>query len=184
MKNRKGALERDVMRIGGDIVHSDRFAKAWGVPHHSKEKGNVALHSLMTARYALAISQWLMRRGITVNMEDVVRASLLHDIAMTEDEVYSSPSRVKAHTHPREGSRIAQEEFGANDVQADAIMRHMWPIGHVPPHSTEGWVLVAADKCCSVREVPRICSGGMSRMVAKTGRLQPRALIHSHSRPH
>lgn len=172
-------LESDVISIGGDIVQSERFMKAWSVPHHSKEKGNVALHSLMTAQYALAISRWLKRRGVAVNEKDVVRASLLHDVGMTEDDVYFSPSRIKAHAHPEEGSRIAREEFGANDVQADAILRHMWPIGHVAPRSTEGWVLVAADKCCSMREVPRICSSGIGRLANKVSRYQKKAVARS-----
>jgi uncharacterized protein len=145
-------LRNDILRHGRDIVSSERFTKARKVPHHSKG-GNIARHSMETAGYALLLARWLDRHGVTVSERDAVRASLLHDIGMTEDEVFLSPSRVKAYTHPREGSRIAREEFGVSDLQADAILRHMWPIGHVPPHSIEGWVVVAADKCCSIHEI-------------------------------
>ena len=147
-------LGRDVVRMGEDIIRSARFEKAWSIPHHSKE-GNVALHSLSTAACALRYARQLAQRGTVVSEVDLVRAALLHDIGMTEDDVFFSPSRLKAYTHPQEGCRIAREEYGVNDLQADAILHHMWPIGHIPPHSAEGWLIVAADKTCAIHEVER-----------------------------
>lgn len=146
------AIAKEVMELGGDIVASWRFAKARSVPHHSKRR-NIALHSLETAGYALQIARWLNQHGVSVNERDAVRASLLHDIGMTEDEVYLSPSRVKAHTHPREGARIAREEYGATEVQWHAVASHMWPVSGALPRTVEGWVVTAADKCCSIHEV-------------------------------
>ena len=152
----KDNLLKDVMKMGGDIVDSKRFAKARNVPHHSKD-GSIAAHSLETACYALWLARWLNRHGVQVSEEDVVRASLLHDIGMTEDDVFLSRSSEKAHTHPLEGARIAREEFGANEKQVDAILQHMWPCcTMVPPHHAVGWVLTMADKLCSLNDVKRI----------------------------
>ncbi len=149
------ALVKDIMRIGGDIVSSERFAKARSVPHHSKD-GNIAVHSMETAGYALLLARWLGEHGVEVSEVDAVRASLLHDIGMTVDEVFLSPSYIKARSHPREGARIAREEYGASEKQVDAVRRHMWPVWHViPPMSAEGWVVSLADKCCSMHEVGR-----------------------------
>ena len=144
-------LKKDVMELGGDIVESDRFAKAQDVIHHAKDR-NIYNHSLKTAGLALSIARWLGRRGVAVSEEDTVRAGLLHDIGMTESSVSESPSYRKAFSHPREGVRIAREEFGANATQADAIRHHMWPIGIVPPKTPEGWAVLAADKLCSTTE--------------------------------
>lgn len=155
MSNGSDSQKRDVLAVGEDIVSSRRFAKAEGVIHHSKEH-NIAAHSVSTAVRALEITRWLNRRGATVDEKDVIRAALLHDIGMTEDSVSGSPSPVRARSHPREGERIAREEFGANDVQLDAIRHHMWPLCLVPPRTVEGWVVVAADKQCSVREAIEI----------------------------
>ena len=149
------AVFEEVRRIGGDILSSERFAKAESVLHHSKD-GNIARHSLETAGYALSISRWLGRHGVAVCEEDAVRASLLHDIGMTEDHVFLSPSHRKARSHPRVGARIAREEYDANEVQQEAIRSHMWPVWRVvPPRSVVGWVVSAADKCCSMHEVGR-----------------------------
>lgn len=154
MGSEQTSLLQDVARMGNDILSSDRFAKARGVPHHNAH-GNIALHCMETAAYALGMARWLNSRGANIDERDVVRASLLHDIGMTEDEVFESPSKIKAKTHPLEGARIAKEEFGANEVQLDAILHHMWPIGLVGPRDATGWVVMLADKYCSMHEVRR-----------------------------
>lgn len=159
----KKVLLKDVMKLGGDIVASERFAKAKRVPHHNKN-GNIADHSLETADYALALTRWLRRHGILVNERDVVRTSLLHDVGMTEDDVFHSPSRKKAYSHPREGARIAREEFGLDEIEAEAILHHMWPICLTPPHSALGWVVSAADKWCSMNETWHFASGALKNV--------------------
>ena len=151
MKDGCDITASDVLAMGEDIVSSERFAKARLVIHHNKDH-NIAAHSVSCAVCALQIARWLEGHGVEVDERDVVRAALLHDIGMTEDEVSLSPPPVKSRTHPREGERIAREEFGANDVQLDAIRHHMWPLCLVPPKSVEGWVVVAADKHCSTQE--------------------------------
>jgi len=148
------AVLRRVEELGGDIISSGRFAKARLVPHHSKS-GNIALHSLETAGYALLLVRWLGQHGVDVSEEDAVRASLLHDIGMTEDDVFESPSYKKASSHPREGARIARGEYGASEVQVEAVAHHMFPVTPMPPRSKVGWVVTAADKCCSIHELGR-----------------------------
>ena len=145
---------QELARLGGDILTSERFAKARRVPHHNAHC-NIARHCSETAGYALVFARWLSRHGVETSERDVVRAALLHDIGMTEDAVFLSPSRKKAISHPLEGARIARDEFGANEAQVDAILYHMWPIGFVVPHHTTGWIVLSADKYCSAREVQR-----------------------------
>ena len=157
-------LQQDIMALGGDIVASGRFARAQGVPHHSKDE-NIQTHSLETAALALAISRWLGRRGIMMNETDIVRASLLHDIGMTEKSVSGQPSYVKAYTHPRAGVRIARDEFGANKNQTNAISHHMWPICVVPPKTREGWTVLVADKLYSLAEAYKIVKRRIGRVI-------------------
>lgn len=136
----------EILSIGGDIVFSDRFEKAWSVPHHGGD-GSIASHSLEVAGHALILARRLGRCGVAVSEEDVVRAALLHDIGMTEESVFRSPASEKGRTHPVEGARIAREEFGANPTQEDAVLRHMWPVcSAVPPHTIEGLIVTVADK--------------------------------------
>lgn len=149
------ALFNDLVDLGGDIITSERFVSAINVPHHSKT-GNIAAHSLETAGYALLIARWLNQHGVPVNEKDAVRASLLHDIGMTEEDIFLSPSHEKGRTHPVEGARIAREEFDANEAQVDAILHHMWPFCCLtPPHNVVGFVVTTADKMCSLNEARR-----------------------------
>lgn len=147
------ALFNDVIDFGEDIVVSERFSMALDVHHHSRND-SIAVHSLETAGYALLLTRWLNQHGASVSESDAVRASLLHDIGMTEEKVFLSPSYKKASSHPREGARIAKDEFGANETQVDAILYHMWPFcSLVAPRSTVGFVVTVADKLCSLNEL-------------------------------
>ena len=145
--------EKEIKALAGDILGSDRFEKAKHIPHHGSV--SVARHSLETARLALRICRRLKKKGIYPDERDVVRSALLHDIGMTRERVFGSVSWIKAYTHPREGALIAEEEFGANEAQRNAIRRHMWPICVVPPAHLTGWIVLAADKECSMREAAR-----------------------------
>lgn len=155
-KKKKRSLSRArkasaIRRIGKDILHSPHFSKMYLTPHHGKV--SVARHSLHVAEDGYRIAMWLKAHGIPADPREVVRACLLHDIGMSEDKVYESPSWKKAYTHPKEGWRIAMEEFGATPGIEDAITHHMWPICAVPPRHLTGWIVLAADKLSSMREV-------------------------------
>ena len=139
-----------IMKDGGDILDSERFRKAKTIPHHNT---NVAEHSLNTSEAALRICVWLKRRGIRVDQGEVIRACLLHDIGMTEEVVHHSVSWKKAYSHPRTGAQIARREYGVKKEQEEAIRRHMWPVCVIPPKNRIGWIVIAADKYSSIKEM-------------------------------
>ena len=151
-RERIRAIRREVLAYGDDIIHSDRFEKAKHVSHHIKF--TVAIHSVEVAMYALLIVRALKRRHLATKVDerDLVRAALLHDIGMTNDQVHDSPSYKKAFSHPKEGLRIARDEFHLNKIQLNAIHRHMWPIGIIPPQHITGWILTMADNMSSFNE--------------------------------
>lgn len=150
-QDREDKLLQSVQELGAEIIDSERFRAAEAIPHHLA--GNVAQHSLNVARESCRIAEWLNRHGAKVDVKDAVRGSLLHDIGMTEKEVFRSPSWKKAYSHPDRGAKLAREEYRANDVQEDAVRRHMWPICLIPPKHAAGWIVSAADKICSIKEI-------------------------------
>ena len=144
-----------IKREGEDILESERFRKCEGIVHH---KGtNVARHSMEVTEYALN----LYEKGHypDTDVRDLVRACLLHDIGMSDGDVRDSVSFLKAYSHPRRSSEIAREEFGANAVQVNAILYHMWPICVIPPSSHIGWLLLRADKHCACGDVAGVIKG-------------------------
>ena len=152
-QDREEELLQSVQRLGAEIIDSERFRAAEAIPHHLA--GNVAQHSLNVAKESCRIAEWLNRRGLQVDVKDAVRGSLLHDIGMTEKEVFRSPFWKKAYTHPERGAELARDEYRATSVQEDAIRRHMWPICIVPPKHAVGWIVLTADKICSIKELLR-----------------------------
>jgi putative nucleotidyltransferase with HDIG domain len=138
-----------ITQEAGDILESERFLQCWETCHH---KGtNVARHSLEVAEYALYLYE--KRHRPDTDVRDVVRACLLHDIGMTDRKVHDSISFIKAYAHPRRSAQIAREEFGANQIQLDAILHHMWPVCFVPPSYEAGWFVLRSDKHCANRDV-------------------------------
>ena len=154
-------IRSQIQREGEDILQSERFKKGSDVTHHKNY--SVAFHSLNAARYAVQIANWLARKGVRVNLRNVIRGSLLHDIGMTEDQVHGSPSYRKAYSHPKASVEIAKKEFEADEAQCDAIRRHMWPVCIIPPKHIEGWIILAADKCSSILEVKDVIKGVFRR---------------------
>lgn len=152
-QKREEELLQSVRELGAEILDSERFRAAEAIPHHLV--GNVARHSLNVAKESCRIAEWLNRHGAQVDVKDAVCGSLLHDIGMTEAEVFRSPSWKKAYTHPERGAAVARDEYRATAVQEDAIRRHMWPICIVPPRHAVGWIITAADKICSIKEILR-----------------------------
>ena len=144
-------LLQKVQQAGAEVLNSERFRKAWDIPHHPNV--SVALHSLYVAKESCRIAEWLNRHGGHVRVEDAIRCGLLHDIGMTENKIFSSPSWVKAYTHPSRGVEVAEQEYHISEDQADAIRRHMWPICIIPPVHTMGWIVTAADKISSIKEI-------------------------------
>ena len=151
MRIRSRQERREALARWADIRRSKRFQKAENIQHHKET--NVAAHSEETAMYGKRICGWLKRHHVDVSEEDVVQACLLHDIGMTDDDISDCSSWKKAYRHPERGEEIARNEYNANEKQCNAIRRHMWPICVIPPKSIEGWVVIAADKFCSVHEV-------------------------------
>ena len=150
-EQREKELLQKVNQLGEEVLNSERFLSAWDIPHHGNV--SVAMHSMHVAKESCRIAAWLRRHGVKISDEDAVRSSLLHDIGMTERRVFSSPSWKKAYTHPDRGSEIAEKEYHANEIQKDAIQRHMWPICVIPPSHVAGWVVLAADKISSMKEL-------------------------------
>ena len=46
----------------------------------------------------------------------------------------------------------ARRVFELSEVECDIIRKHMFPLTPVPPRYREGWLVVLADKVCSVYE--------------------------------
>lgn len=89
------------------------------------------------------------------NERETARAALLHDLFLYDWHTHARETGEHFHgfTHPRVAMKNAIRYFDITKMQQDIILRHMWPLTPVPPKYKEGYVLVFADKYCSMAEV-------------------------------
>ena len=79
---------------------------------------------------------------------------MMHDIFYYDWRVKSNTRKCNhAAWHPRVAYDNARKITDVNEVEKDAILKHMWPCTLVPPKYKESYVLTFVDKTCAVFEV-------------------------------
>ncbi len=82
-----------------------------------------------------------------------MRAALLHDYFLYDwHEHDDGTHRWHGFRHPATAERNARADFAIDDVVANSIRTHMFPLTPVPPRHVEGWLVTAADKISATTE--------------------------------
>ena len=84
--------------------------------------------------------------------EALSRGALLHDYFLYDWHVRDPLRKKHAFFHPSAALENARRVFELSEVECDIIRKHMFPLTPVPPRYREGWLVVLADKVCSVYE--------------------------------
>lgn len=144
-----------VNNLGREVLQSPNFNKS----RHFVQHGDVSLrrHCLDVARASLDISQKLEKLGIQSCKRDLVRGALLHDYFLYDWHDKKRPDFKPWHGfyHPSVALRNANKEYCLSPREKDIIKKHMWPLTIVPPMCREAWIVMVADKYCSLRETLR-----------------------------
>lgn len=111
---------------------------------------SVLLHSIAVAHLACRMARHL---GWTDHLEELERAALLHDLFLYDWHVPGPGQQWHAFLHPVRALQNACAAYpDLTEREANAILRHMFPLMPVPPRHREGWVLTLADKWCASYE--------------------------------
>ncbi len=84
------------------------------------------------------------------------RAGIMHDLVYYDwrDGETGGWHRLHGYKHPRLACMNAKELCpDLNRVEADAILKHMWPLTIKLPKYKEGYVIIFADKYCATKEL-------------------------------
>ena len=81
------------------------------------------------------------------------RAGLLHDLFFYDWRTKKCIRSSHASWHPRVAYDNAKKVTELNDVEKDAILKHMWPCTLVPPRYIESYVVTFVDKFSAIVEV-------------------------------
>ena len=82
------------------------------------------------------------------------RGAMLHDFYFYNWRNKGVEGQKKFHLlrHPRIAYTNASELFELNDLEKDAILKHMWPVNPLLPKFKEGYIITFVDKYCATKE--------------------------------
>lgn len=96
-----------------------------------------------------------VRMGLDVSYRELIRGALLHDYFLYDWHHTHAFNFRHAFGHPTLAMKNALMDYPLTEKEMQIIQRHMWPLTVVPPTCKEGWVIVIADKICTILEVFR-----------------------------
>jgi uncharacterized protein len=129
-----------------EILEHPAFLSLSLYRHHGKQSR--LLHVVAVAELVFVAARL---RGF--DAVSATRAALLHDFYFYD----RSMERRKGHwnTHPLVALENAMKYFELNDIERDAIERHMWPITNQRPRFQESRLVSLADKASTLLDVRR-----------------------------
>jgi len=113
---------------------------------------------IASSRYShlMEVSYYTYKLCKKLNLDYIsaARAAMLHDFYFYNWRNKGVEGQKKFHLmrHPRIALTNAAELFELNDLEKDAILKHMWPVTIVPPKYAEGFIITFVDKFCAARE--------------------------------
>lgn len=150
-KYTKEMLIKAVRSQADVLVREGRLSKTKNFIQHSNL--SVYQHCCHVAYMCCLLSNKL---GLAVNYRELIRGALLHDYFLYDwHKRHRHPDFQHAFGHPSCALRNALEDYHLTEKEMQIIQRHMWPLTIIPPTCTEAWVIVLADKICTVLEVFR-----------------------------
>ncbi|MBQ4346996.1 MAG: HD domain-containing protein [Firmicutes bacterium] len=105
-------------------------------------------HCLNVSYYA-----FLMCRKRGLDARSAARAGLLHDFYYYNWRTDGVDIKEHNALHSQMALENACKLFELNEIEKDAILRHMWPTTHVAPKYKESWAVTWADKYCAILEM-------------------------------
>ncbi|MCR4922703.1 MAG: HD domain-containing protein [Lachnospiraceae bacterium] len=140
-----------IQALGEPLFKTAIFEKGRLQKHH---QATVVSHTMRVTRRAEIIAEFLKRHNINVNVDDVVIAALCHDIGIIGRKKKYKNNLECCKRHSSDSVIEARKIYGnLSAVAEEAILYHMWPLSVSYPKSTEGWVVLAADKLSSIKGV-------------------------------
>ncbi len=128
------------------ILEHEKFVSMDQYRHH----GDVSClqHSLAVAEIVFETS---VRKGL--DFISATRGALLHDFYLYDWHT-DSPG-LHGFKHPYISKRNAETYFNLNKIEANIILRHMWPLTPIPPKYSESRLVSLADKKVTYKDYRR-----------------------------
>ncbi len=101
--------------------------------------------------YRVAYYTYKVTKFLNLNYHSATKAAMLHDFYTNElEEESSSVSRFRKH--PEIALENAKKYFEINEMEADIISSHMFPVTNKPPKYLESWIVDLIDDGTAIYE--------------------------------
>lgn len=132
-----------------DLITHEQVQSMKSFIHHSTI--SCFEHCLHVAHASYKIS-----RRLHIDYRSAARGALLHDFFLYDWHVTKLEKGLHGFRHAHFALQNANLFFHLNDLEKEIIRKHMWPLNIVPPMHIEAFVVVFADKYCTIAEVLRL----------------------------
>ena len=108
--------------------------------------------------HSLQVSYMAYRIGRKFNMDSaaLARAGLLHDFYLYDWHIKGGHEGRHGFRHAGIALSNARKYFDLSEVEEDIIKWHMWPLNIGFPKFKESWIMMFADRYCTLLEYLRI----------------------------
>lgn len=142
------SFEPEYYEIIREIGEHKEFLKLKEYFHHNS--------SIYSHVHDVAYLSYRICKFLKLDHHSAARGALLHDFFLYDWRNHDVPDlpRHKYHgiAHPAIALANAHKHFSINEIEADIIRKHMWPLTIVPPKYKESFIVSFADKYLSSKE--------------------------------
>ncbi|WP_215904762.1 HD domain-containing protein [Sphaerochaeta pleomorpha] len=138
---------REFFNLTGDILSHTEFNKLKGYFHHSN---HIYDHVVRVAYISYSIA-----RVLGLDYKAAARGGLLHDFFLydwRERKANDISKSLHGKEHPYIALENAQKYFEVSDLEADIIVKHMFPKTRPIPRYKESFVVSISDKIAAIHE--------------------------------
>lgn len=129
--------------IAKPIMKNKKYQKLAQESHHGITRMD---HTMRVSKYVYKYS-----KKLGLDYVSATRGALLHDF-FTNAEFGRRHGLIQGLVHPDIALQNARGEFEVNEIEANAIECHMFPLNLKMPKYKEGWVLTLVDKGVAIYE--------------------------------
>ena len=129
-----------------DLIHNDTVRQMQNYRQHFQT--TCFDHCVTVAYYSYKMCKFLR-----LDYKSATRAGMLHDLFLY-DWRKPRPDGKGLHgfRHPRIALNNAKKLFALNEIEQDAILKHMWPLTVFLPKYKESYIITIADKYATFLE--------------------------------
>jgi len=138
---------KEYILLVDDILLNLEFCKLKGFFHHT----NHIYDHVVRVSYI----SYVIAKALGLNYRSAARGGLMHDFSLYDWRKRKATDTSKAlhgREHPHIALANARAQFEVSDLEADIIVKHMFPKTHAMPRYKESFVVSLSDKISAVYE--------------------------------